>query len=106
MAFSYPKFHGNAGEDGVQFLENLWVSCIINHILDQAQVLCLLQICLKSDSQAFFKDLEAHNTESKQQFASNSRHGRDCQAIRYLNFEEVRDMKLWCTSPVPIYKSS
>ena len=65
MAFSYPEFHGVEGEDVVQFLENLEVSCISSHIIDQAQVLCLLQICLKGDARAWFKDLEAQNTESK-----------------------------------------
>ena len=65
MAFSYPEFHGAEGEDVIQFLENLEVSCISNHITDQAQVLRLLQICLKGDARAWFRDMEAQNIESE-----------------------------------------
>ena len=59
MAFSYPEFHGKKGEDVEQFLEQMEVACITNHVVDPVQSLCLLQICLKGEAQAWLKSYEA-----------------------------------------------
>ena len=50
MAFSYPEFHGRADEDVTEFLEKMEVACISNHVQAPAQMLRLLQICLKGDA--------------------------------------------------------
>ena len=34
------------------------IACIINHLLDPAQILRLIQICLNSNAQAWFKAYE------------------------------------------------
>ena len=47
MAFSYPKFHGRIDEDAEDFLEKMEVVYISNQIQNLAQMLHLLQICLK-----------------------------------------------------------
>ena len=51
MAFNYPEFHGKKGEDVEQFLEQMEVACITNHVVDLVQSLCLLlQICLRGEA--------------------------------------------------------
>ena len=59
MAFSYPEFHGKKGEDVEQFLEQMEVACITNHVVDPVQSLCLLQICLKGEARAWLKSYKA-----------------------------------------------
>ena len=59
MAFSYPEFHGKKGEDVEQFLEQMEVACITNHVVDPVQSLRLLQICLKGEARAWLKSYEA-----------------------------------------------
>ena len=48
--FSYPEFNGTKGEDIFSFLEQMEVACISNHIVEPAQVLRLMQICIKGDA--------------------------------------------------------
>ena len=60
MVFSYPEFHGQVGEDVLMFLEGMEVVCISNHIVDEAHVLLLLQICLKDNARSWFKQLKKH----------------------------------------------
>ena len=50
MAFSYPEFHGKKGEDVEQFLEQMEVACITNHVVDPVQSLCLLPNLLERRS--------------------------------------------------------
>ena len=50
MAFSYPEFHGRSDENIEEFLESMEVACISNHVHAPAQMLRLLQICLKGDA--------------------------------------------------------
>ena len=47
---SYPEFSGVANEDVGDFLEKIEVACISNHVQAPAQMLRLLQICLKGDA--------------------------------------------------------
>ena len=42
-----------------QFLEQMEVACITNHVVDPVQSLCLLQIFLKGDAQTGLKAFEA-----------------------------------------------
>lgn len=56
---SYPKFAGVSNEDVVDFLEKMEVACISNHVQVPAQMLRLLQICLKGDARAWAKTYEA-----------------------------------------------
>ena len=58
MAFPYPEFHGRGDEDVEDFLEKMEVACISNQIHDRAQMLCLLQICLKGDARVWSKEFE------------------------------------------------
>ena len=58
MVFSYPEFHGKKGEDVEDFLEQMEVACISNHIEDPVQTLCLLQICLKDEARKWLKSHE------------------------------------------------
>ena len=58
MVFSYPEFHGKKGEDVEDFLEQMEVACISNQIQDLAQMLHLLKICLKGDTQVWSKAFE------------------------------------------------
>ena len=53
MAFSYPEFHGRSGESVEEFLENMEVACISNHVQTPAQMLRLLHICLKGDARSW-----------------------------------------------------
>ena len=53
MAFSYPEFHGRNGESVEEFLENMEVACISNHVQTPAQMLQLLQIYLKGDARSW-----------------------------------------------------
>ncbi|MCO5571554.1 hypothetical protein L7F22_025298 [Adiantum nelumboides] len=59
MAFSYPEFHGRKDEDIEDFLEKMEMACISNHVQAPAQMLRLLQICLKGDARAWSKSHEA-----------------------------------------------
>ena len=58
MVFSYSEFHGKKGEDVEDFLEQMEVACISNHIEDPVQTLCLLQICLKDEARKWLKSHE------------------------------------------------
>ena len=58
MAFPYPEFHGRSDEDVEDFLEKMEVACISNQIHDPAQMLRLLQICLKGDARVWSKEFE------------------------------------------------
>ena len=58
MAFSYLEFHGRSNEDVEDFLEKMEVACISNQIHDPAQMLRLLQICLKNDARVWSKAFE------------------------------------------------
>lgn len=44
---SYPEFLSAAYENVEEFLEKMEVACISNHIQTLAQILHLLQLCLK-----------------------------------------------------------
>ena len=59
MAFNYPEFHGKKGEDVEQFLEEVEVACITNHVVDPVQSLHLLQIYLKGEVRAWLKSYKA-----------------------------------------------
>ena len=58
MAFSYPEFHGRSDENIEEFLESMEVACISNHVHAPAQMLRLLQICLKGDARTWSKGHE------------------------------------------------
>ena len=58
MAFPYLEFHGRGDEDVEEFLEKMEVACISNQIHDPAQMLRLLQICLKGDARVWSKEFE------------------------------------------------
>ena len=53
---AYPQFNGGRDDDVVSFLENLELACISNHIEEQAQMLRVLQICLKGDARAWYEE--------------------------------------------------
>ena len=59
MAFNNPQFHGKKGEDVEQFLEQMEVACITNHVVDPVQSLHLLQICLKGEVRVWLKSYKA-----------------------------------------------
>ena len=65
MVFPYPEFHGRNDESVEEFLEKMEVACISNHIQEPAQLLRLLQLCLKGDariwSKAYKEQLEREN---------------------------------------------
>ena len=56
MASAYPEFNGRKNEDVEDFLEKMEAACISNHVDAPAQMLRLLQICLKG-SQDMVKNL-------------------------------------------------
>ena len=58
MAFYYPEFHGKSDENIEEFLESMEVACISNHVHAPAQMLRLLQICLKGDARTWSKGHE------------------------------------------------
>lgn len=58
------------------FLEGLEVACISNHIVNEAQVLRLLQICLKNDARSWFQKYEKAHVEQ--------------ETARDLTFEDAR----------------
>ena len=58
MVFSYPKFYGRGDEKVEEFLEKMEVACISNHVQAPAQMLRLLQICLKGDARAWSRTYE------------------------------------------------
>ena len=58
MVSSYPEFHGGSDEDVEDFLEKMEIACISNHVQNPAQMLRLLQICLKGDARAWVKSFE------------------------------------------------
>ena len=55
---AYPKFHGRKNEDVKDFLEKIEVACNNNHVEAPAQMLCLLQTCLKGDARTWSKTHE------------------------------------------------
>ena len=85
MAFSYPKFHGRSNEDVEDFLEKMEVACISNQIHDPAQMLRLLQICLKNDarvwSKAFEEELRAADPPARLSW-DNLRHGLEVEFVK------------------------
>ena len=58
MTFPYPEFHGRSDENIEEFLESIEVACISNHVHAPAQMLRLLQICLKGDARTWSKGHE------------------------------------------------
>ena len=58
MVFPYPKFHGRSDESVEEFLEKMEVACISNHIQEPAQMLHLLQLCIKGDARIWSKAYE------------------------------------------------
>lgn len=58
MAFSYPEFYGRNDENVADFLEKMELACISNHVEAPAQVLRLLQICLKGEARAWARTYE------------------------------------------------
>ncbi|MCO5600707.1 hypothetical protein L7F22_054822 [Adiantum nelumboides] len=58
MDFSYPEFHGRKDKDIEDFLEKMEMACISNHVQAPAQMLRLLQICLKGDARAWSRSHE------------------------------------------------
>ena len=59
MGFDYLEFGGGSSEDVQNFLEQMEIACISNHIMDEAQVLRLLQICVKGDARKWLNNFEA-----------------------------------------------
>ena len=59
MAFSYPKFHGRKDEDVVDFLEQMEIACINNHVVHEEKILKLLKVFLKDDARDWLKLFEA-----------------------------------------------
>ena len=55
MASAYPEFNGRKNEDVEDFLEKMEVACISNHVDAPAQMLRLLQICLKGEARTWSK---------------------------------------------------
>ena len=69
MAFSYLEFHGKKHEDVEGFLEQMEIACITNHVLYPAQILHLVQICLKEgNAQAWFKAYEEDCIEQSRHY--------------------------------------
>ena len=93
MAFSYPEFQGRSNEDVEDFLEKMEVACISNQIHDPAQMLRLLQICLKNDarvwSKAFEEELRAADPPARLSW-DNLRHGLE---VEFANTEDPH--KVW-----------
>ena len=58
MVFPYPEFYGRNDESVKEFLEKMEVACISNHIQEPAQLLRLLQLCLKGDARIWSKAYE------------------------------------------------
>lgn len=65
--YPYPEFHGRESEDVVDFLEQMELAYITNHVVDEIQVLRLVKICLKSDARVWLKDIEAQVVADEQQ---------------------------------------
>src|SRR5262249_51919138 len=59
MGCGYPEFSGGAKEEVLNFLEEMEVACINNHIVDPAHVLRLLQISIKGDARKWLYSFEA-----------------------------------------------
>ncbi|MCO5567846.1 hypothetical protein L7F22_021542 [Adiantum nelumboides] len=92
MAFSYPEFHGRSDEDVEDFLEKMEVACISNQIHDPAQMLRLLQICLKSDagvwSKAFERELSVADPPVRLSW-DNLRHGLKVEFVKIEDLDKV-----------------
>ena len=50
MVYPYPEFHGEENEDIEDFLEQMELACITNHVVDEMHVVRLIQIFLKGDA--------------------------------------------------------
>lgn len=50
MVYPYPEFHGGENEDVEDFLEQMELACITNHVVDEMHVVRLIQIFLKGDA--------------------------------------------------------
>ncbi len=93
MAFNYPKFHGNTGEDVLGFLEQMEVACISNHIVDPAQVLRLMQICVKGDARKWLKVLEAEQAAAQPPIAVTVELVKEAMKNQFRNVEDAE--KTW-----------
>ena len=50
MVYPYPEFHGEENEDVENFLEQMELACITNHVVDEMHMVRLIQIFLKGDA--------------------------------------------------------
>ena len=92
MVFSYPEFYGRNGEDVEEFLEQMEVACISNQIQDPAQMLRLLQICLKGDAQAWSKsyDEALHRADPLVQLSlDNLKDGLEVEFVKMEDLDKV-----------------
>ena len=64
MAYRYPEFHGNENEDVEDFLENMELACITNHVDNPDHILRLFQIFLKDGAREWLKEFEAKEAGS------------------------------------------
>ena len=44
MVYPYPEFHGKENEDVENFLEQMELACITNHVVNEMHVVRLIQI--------------------------------------------------------------
>ena len=55
MAYRYLEFHGSKDEDVENFLENMELACITNHVDNLDHILRLLQIFLKNKAREWLE---------------------------------------------------
>lgn len=110
MAFSYPEFYGRSEDDVEEFCEKMEVACISNHIHEAAQMLRLLQLCLKGEARTWSKAHEARlqALEPPEHLTWDSL--RTALAVRFAKIEEpdkvwqeVQGLKQQVDEPVEEY---
>ena len=93
MAFSYPEFHGRVEENIEDFLESMEVACISNHVEAPAQMLQLLQICLKGDARAWSRSYEQGLQGAKPPIQLTWNNLQQALAIQFAKVEDLD--KVW-----------
>ena len=88
-----PEFGGESSEDVQNFLEQMEIACISNHILDEAQVLRLLQICIKGDAQKWLNNFEAQHRRYQPGVPITVEIVKDALSHRYRTVEDAD--KVW-----------
>ena len=67
MVYPYPEFYGRENEDVENFLEQMELACITNHVVNEMHVVRLIQIFLKGNARVWLRDFEAQVAADERQ---------------------------------------